>query len=106
METSKQAKLRRALFKLGYIIPETADEIKEFEKIIKKKNITHFPEITNPIDIVKSDLKLNLKKTIDENGNQEFSNLISRAAREGKNRISIQTLSKMKQDRLDAEEKN
>ena len=94
-------KLRNELFKIGHILPETDEEINEFDKIIKKKELPKLPEIfSSPSELIKEGRPI--IKTLNPIINNEA---MARVAREGKE-IPPNIIEQMKIDRANAEEKN
>lgn len=93
-------KLRDELFKIGHILPETDEEINEFDKIIKKKELPKLPEIFNtPSELLKEGRPI-IKTLRTEINNEPMA----RVAREGKE-IPPNIIEQMRKDRADAEEK-
>ncbi|MEW2922981.1 hypothetical protein AB1A65_16030 [Muricauda sp. ANG21] len=108
MSSKFNNKFRTALFKIGHILPETTQEIEEFDKIISDKDLPNLPNIfDNPSQIVKqgkSILKSNPEPL--EMNQEETNKLMAQAAREGKKEVSQEIKDKMAKDRRDAKKKN
>ena len=96
-------KFRNALFQIGHILPRTTDEINQFQKILKKNELSlYLSDLPLPSEIIKQRVTLigSQNKESRKNANKNMA----RAAREGKD-LSEEILAKMKKDRQDAEKK-
>lgn len=108
MSENFNKKFRTALFKIGQIIPESTEEIEEFEKIINEKDLPDLPDIFGtPSKIVQQGKFSPTYRDSSVNDDQlDANHQMARAAREGsKSAFPKEISDKMKKDRLDAEDK-
>lgn len=96
--------LLRAMHKAHWFVPETAEEVAKAEAEIGDAVMDRPTSFQNPLNLLKQEMRLNYVNFISSNDNDEVTEGLARAAREG-GVISPEVEERMKRDRDAAESK-
>lgn len=96
--------LLRAMHKAHWVAPETVEEVARAEAEIQDAKIDRPTSFQNPLEFLKQDLRLNYVNCISANDDDQVTEGLARAAREG-GIISPEVEERMKRDRDTAESK-
>lgn len=96
--------LLRAMHQAHWFVPETAEEVAKAEAEIGDAVTDRPTSFQNPLNLLEQEIRLNYVNCISPNDNNEVTEGLARAAREG-GVISPEVEERMKRDRDTAESK-